>query len=66
MCGVCVCLWCVCTRTKDGRIYNNGDCAKYVDRVTGADFTKGLKSRFRLKSKTLVLNFVKRMLSLWS
>ena len=26
----------------------------------GADFTKGLKSRFRLKFKTLVLNFVKR------
>ena len=33
---------------------------------TGADFTKELKSRFRLKSKTLVLDFVKRMLSLWS
>ena len=33
---------------------------------TEADFTKGLKSRFRLKLKTLVLNFVKRMLSLWS
>ena len=32
----------------------------------GADFTKGLKSRFRLKFKTLVLNFVNRMLSLWS
>ena len=34
--------------------------------IPGADFTKGLKSRFRLKFKTLVLNFVKRMLSLWS
>ena len=32
----------------------------------GADFTKGLKSRFRLKFKSLVLNFVNRMLSLWS
>ena len=28
----------------------------------GANFTKGLKSRFRLKFKTLVLNFVNRML----
>ena len=27
----------------------------------GADFTKGLKPRFRLKLKTLVLNFVNRM-----
>ena len=34
--------------------------------TAGADFTKGLKSRFRLKFKTLVLNFVKTMLSLWS
>ena len=34
--------------------------------IPGADFTKGLKSRFRLKSKTLVLNFVKKLLSLWS
>ena len=32
----------------------------------GADFTKGLKSSFRLKFKTLVLNFINRMLSLWS
>ena len=32
----------------------------------GADFTKGLKFRFRLKFETLVLNFVNRMLSLWS
>ena len=32
----------------------------------GADFKKGLKSRFRFKLKTLVLNFVKRILSLWS
>ena len=29
------------------------------------DFTKGLKSRFSLKFKNLVLNFVNRMLSLW-
>ena len=52
-----------------------GSVSKYVDgeaamqnlkSVSGADFTKGLKSRFRLKSKTLVLNFVKTMLSLWS
>ena len=35
-------------------------------RRTGADFTKALESRFRLKFKTLVLNFVNRMLSLWS
>ena len=33
---------------------------------TGADFTKELKPRLRLKYKTLVLNFVNRMLSLWS
>ena len=41
---------------------------KYLDpwNLPGADFTKGLKSRFRLKSKTLVLNFVKKLLSLWS
>ena len=31
---------------------------------TGADFTKGLKSRFRLKSKTLVLNFESVVLDL--
>ena len=31
-----------------------------------ADFTKGLKPRFGLKFKTLVLNVVNRMLSLWS
>ena len=35
-------------------------------RTSGANFTKGLKSRFRLKSKTLVLNFVQKLLSLWS
>ena len=34
-------------------------------KISGGDFTKGLKSRFRLKFKTLVLNIVKRMLSLW-
>ena len=37
-----------------------------LDKNSGADFTKGLKSRFRLKSNTLVLNFVKKLLSLWS
>ena len=37
-----------------------------MEETTGADFTKGLKSRFRLKFKTLVLNFVKTLLSLWS
>ena len=37
-----------------------------ASQIPGADFTKGLKSRFRLKFKTLGLNFVKRMLSLWS
>ena len=42
------------------------DLKYYLHSSTGADFTKGLKSRLRLKSKTLVLNFVKRMLSLWS
>ena len=29
-------------------------------KMSRADFTKALKSRFRLKFKTLVLNFVKR------
>ena len=33
---------------------------------TGAGFTKGLTTRFRLKFKSSVLNFVNRMLSLWS
>ena len=33
--------------------------------TSGGDFTNGFMSRFRLKFKTLVLNFVKRMLSLW-
>ena len=48
-----------------GSIKNVGAsfCTK---KSSGADFTKGLKSRFRLKSKTLVLNFVKKLLSLWS
>ena len=37
-----------------------------IDNTPRADFTKGLKPRFRLKFETLVLNFVNRMLSLWS
>ena len=46
--------------------YTN-DLSNLLDKhAPGADFTKGLKSRFRLKSKTLVLNFVKKLLSLWS
>ena len=40
--------------------------SREMAQTSGADFTKGLKSRFRLKSKTLVLNFVKKLLSLWS
>ena len=38
-----------------------GSCmvlSHFMPKTTGADFTKGLKSRFRLKFKTLVLNFV--------
>ena len=31
-------------------------CCDIVQYSPGADFTKGLKSRFRLKFKTLVLN----------
>ena len=38
----------------------------YEKKISGADFTKGLKPRFTLKFKTLVLNFVNRMSSLWS
>ena len=30
---------------------------------SGADFTKGIKPRVRVKFKTLVLNFVNRMVS---
>ena len=41
-------------------------CEANTCHIPGADFTKGLKSRFTLKFKTLVLNFVNRMLSLWS
>ena len=34
--------------------------------VTGADFTNRLKPGFGLKFKTLVLNFVKNVLSQWA
>ena len=47
-------------------ILSNGSVLNEKSHVSGADFTKGLKPRFRLKFETLVLNFVNRMLSLWS
>ena len=42
------------------------DMVDFVRLDPGADFTKGLNSRFGLKFKTWVLNFVNRILSLWS
>ena len=54
---------------KSAPAYKYGHCLMlflWFSLTRGADFTKGLKSRFRLKFKTLVLNFVNRMLSPWS
>ena len=54
--------------------FNDGESGGSVDisdlsielEESGVDFTNGLKPRLRLKFKTLGLNFVNRMLSLWS
>ena len=57
--------WQVFSKPNSGSFFQPLLCS-FDNYWSGANFTKGLKPRLSLKLKTLVLNFVNRMISLWS